>query len=297
MRERTLSQSLFLTRHRKSSYFFGGIVFVLITITLIILGSVFSDSNIWDGLKMAGGNALEFCEENHWDKVVVQPANTWSNLGFLLVGLFIFVTGFDDYKIKKKHGDKTIRNLIAQYPIFSFLIGFSCIYLFLGSFLYHASVRYLPQKLDITSMYFLTVSLLAFSLFRSRFLDQDSKRKTILPWIVLGVIIANIFIFIYIMEINVNLLFPFFIIAVFLANFAYALRNNKKKSMPRITLYLSLFVMTISFTMWILDREDIMCNSGSIFQGHAIWHVLNATSILLLYMHYRSDTRISQIGE
>ncbi len=293
MSNSTLIQSLYLTQHRKTSYLIGSIIFVLITIILIILGSVFSDKSIWDGLAMAGGNALEFCEENHWDKVVVQPANTWSNLGFLIVGLFMFVTGINDLRIKKEKGEKgAFRNLLAQYPVFSFLMGLSCIYLFLGSFLYHASVRYLPQKLDITSMYFLTVVLMAFSLFRSRFLDHGKKREKILPWLIIAVIIANTFIFIYIMEINVNVLFPFFILTVFIGNLIYALRNNLKKSMARKALYLSFAVLAISFVMWILDREDIMCNSGSIFQGHAIWHVLNALSIFLIYSHYRSDTRI-----
>ncbi len=292
MKEINLSRSLYLTEHRKRSYIIGSVVFALITITLIVLNAFFSDLPIWDGLKMAGGNALDFCEENRWDKIVVQPANTWSNLGFLIVGLFIFITGINDFRIKKTKGRNSIHNLLAQYPVFSFLIGLSCIYLFWGSFIYHASVRYFPQKMDITSMYFLTVSLLAFSFFRSRFLDKDNKRNNILPWVVALVIIANAIIFAFIMEINVNLLFPFFIIAVFIANLIYTTKNNKAKSIARTTLYLSFGVMVVSFIMWILDKEDIMCNSGSFFQGHAIWHLLNAFSILLIYVHYRSDRRI-----
>ncbi len=293
--DQTISQTLYLQLHKKNSYLMGILLFAIITLSLIVLGNILSDKPIWDNLAMASGNALEFCEDNRWDKVVVQPANTWSNLGFLLVGLFIFVTGINDFRIKKEIGENTLGNLLARYPIFSFLIGLSCIYLFLGSFLYHASVRYFLQKLDITSMYFLTVVLLAYSLFRSRFLDEGKKRKLILPWIVLGVIIANTFIFIYIMEINVNVLFPIFILAVFIGNLIYTLRNNKKNSLARKALYLSLGVLTVSFVMWVLDREDIMCNSGSILQGHAIWHVLNALSILLIYVHYRADKRIEKL--
>jgi len=31
----------------------------------------------------------------------------------------------------------------------------------------------------------------------------------------------------------------------------------------------------------------------SIFQGHALWHILNAVALLLIYLHYRSENSFS----
>ena len=42
-------------------------------------------------------------------------------------------------------------------------------------------------------------------------------------------------------------------------------------------------------TIWILDRSDVLCMPTSIFQGHALWHLLCALAIFLLYFYYRSE--------
>jgi len=37
-----------------------------------------------------------------------------------------------------------------------------------------------------------------------------------------------------------------------------------------------------------------MCSPTSIFQGHAVWHLINTSSIALAYLYYRRETFLTQ---
>ncbi len=65
-----------------------------------------------------------------------------------------------------------------------------------------------------------------------------------------------------------------------------------KQPMYKFLYGMSLALLTISFVFWILDRQNILCAPESIFQGHALWHLLNAASILLLYFCYRTEVMV-----
>ena len=52
----------------------------------------------------------------------------------------------------------------------------------------------------------------------------------------------------------------------------------------------SLVSILIAASIWILDITDKLCSPTSIFQGHALWHILGALSIFLGYLYYRSET-------
>ena len=58
----------------------------------------------------AGGNAFRFCEANHMDEAIRQPSNTWSNLGYLIVGLFTITLAVHDYKNKNHEKPNYKRN-------------------------------------------------------------------------------------------------------------------------------------------------------------------------------------------
>ena len=48
--------------------------------------------------------------------------------------------------------------------------------------------------------------------------------------------------------------------------------------------------MSVAATLWILDRSNVLCNPTSIFQGHALWHILTAVAVLTTYLSYRTET-------
>jgi len=256
---------------------------------LLILTYEFNKyASLWINWESAQYNALTFCEHNRFCEAIVQPANTWSNLGFLVVGLMCLFIGINDFKVRKP----STTNLLVRYPTFSILLGASCIYLFIGSFFYHASLSLFFQKLDITGMYAVALSLIAYNMFRF-FPTRYSKKKDEYISshhliITLGVLF-NIVFFAGLWKVNVNILFPAVIIILLAINVAYNIGKKHISKLYRHLFKLSSIILVLSGLLWILDREDIMCIPTSIWQGHAFWHILNAISIFLLYMCYRTE--------
>jgi len=280
---------VFLDRHNLRSYLTPLAIFFSVSIILVVAFELLRFVNLWAGMPYATNNALEFCEINRFCEAVVQPANTWSNLGFLFVGLFCLFVGINDLKTRSPE----IPNLMVRYPIFSMLIGLSCIYLFLGSFLYHASLTHTFQMLDITGMYAVALGFLAYIVFRfmpTRYAKRKSKFKSSHHLIIPVAMLINLLFLGGMWEINVNILFPIIILIILVLRIYYDRSNDRKKQLPyQRFAHLSVIVGVVAFVCWILDRQDVWCNPESILQGHAVWHVLCAASILLLYLSFRVE--------
>jgi hypothetical protein len=45
----------------------------------------------------------------------------------------------------------------------------------------------------------------------------------------------------------------------------------------------------IAFTIWNLDQHGTLCAPNNLLQGHAIWHLLGATSLWFTFLYYRSE--------
>jgi len=280
---------VFLDRHNLKSYLFPLIIFFIVSVGLVITYQLLRFVNLWAGMPYAGNNALEFCEINRFCEAVVQPANTWSNLGFLFVGLFCLFVGINDAKTRSPE----IPNLMVRYPMFSILIGLSCLYLFLGSFLYHASLTHTFQMLDITGMYAVALSFLAYIIFRfmpTRYAKRKSKFRSSHHLIIPLVMLLNLLFLGGMWQVNVNVLFPIILLIIFSLTIYYNRSYNLKKQLPyQRFAHLSIIIGVIAFICWILDRQDVWCNPDSLLQGHAIWHILCATSILFLYLSFRVE--------
>jgi len=280
---------VFLDRHNLKSYLLPIAIFFTISISLAVAYELFRFVNLWAGMPYAGNNALEFCEINRFCEAVVQPANTWSNLGFLFVGLFCLFVGINDAKTRSPE----IPNLIVRYPMFSILIGLSCIYLFLGSFLYHASLTHTFQMLDITGMYAVALSFLAYIIFRFtpiRYAKRKAKFKSSHHLIIPAVMLINLLFLGGMWRVNVNILFPIIVLIIITLGVYYNRSRSLLTQLPYQRLaQLSVAIGVIAFVCWILDRQDLWCNPDSLVQGHAVWHLLCAASILLSYLSFRVE--------
>lgn len=279
-----------LDNHSLKWYILPSFLFVLCSVVLIALYKVFHFSSLWTNWRVAERNAFTFCEHIRQGEAIVQPANTWSNFGFLFVGMLCLFIGINDFKIRKPDSS----NLLIRYPGFSILLGASCIYLFFGSFMYHASMAYFFQKLDITGMYAVTLALISYNIFRffpTRYAYRASTYRSSHHAIITISILLNFVFFAGLWKVNVNILFPSVILLLMGINVLYNLKNKQHFSRLYKHLFkLSIFVLVVSTVLWVCDREDIWCIPTSIFQGHALWHILNALSIFLLYMCYRTES-------
>jgi len=90
----------------------------------------------YDITEKTGAPNIKWCEETlcQW---VSEPANTWSNLGYLIVGIFVTYIAFT-----KRHNSQ-----LKQFGPIIFFMGAM-------SFFYHQSNFYLSQILDFIGMFF-----------------------------------------------------------------------------------------------------------------------------------------------
>jgi hypothetical protein len=50
----------------------------------------------------------------------------------------------------------------------------------------------------------------------------------------------------------------------------------------------ALGIFAVAFTIWSLDVKEILCiKDNHVFQGHALWHILNSLCFIFLYKFYR----------
>ena len=112
---------------------------------------------------------IKWCEENIC-AVITTPANTWSNLVYILVGGYIFYEGARNYERQRRKKAWTIRTM-----------GIAAIICGLCSFSYHASYTKFFQFFDYLGMYvyiafkrLLRLNDLFFYVRFERFLDRQS---------------------------------------------------------------------------------------------------------------------------
>src|SRR3989344_2908620 len=184
-----------------------------------------------------------FCESLHMG-TILQPANMISSCAFVLASIFVA------YKYRNSHG--------YIYAVILGLIG-------LGSAYYHTKLTFIGQTIDVAGMYFLVTFVLLAVLKQTRkhFLAYFLIGNAVLILIMVSVpdlrryIFAGLVLTLIIMFWKQNLLNKYF--------------------------WTSLLIMAVAFIIWTLDITSVWCYPDSILQGHAIWHILGAVSVVYLF--------------
>lgn len=214
----------------------------------------------WDFLAKA---ALDFCEQRRcgW---IVEPANTLSNLPFVLVGIYLV------WKFWK------------QKPLHMF--GIAAIAVGLTSGFYHASASRLAEKFDLASMCLLMGAILSFNMNRLGWLQRQG-----LSWIAFAIGIVAMLSMISIDSITTEI-FDALVLLTLLLELGIYLQFKRKKipvSVQYRFFWLAFLNHSIAFSIWLLDYHGIACEPDSLLQGHALWHILGALTFVLLAQFYR----------
>lgn len=282
---RQLRAQLCLDHHKKPATWLPLILFAGITLALILLNQFFKTEALWADSRSAIGFAEQFCEAARVDFAIKQPSNTWSNLGFLLVGLFCLVVGLRDYV----PGRGDIANCLVRYPMFSILIGSSLIILFFGSFMFHASLNLFFQSLDRTGMYAVLISFMSYSVYRFIPLVKNRKGELISThhFIIGFCLVALTINFCFFWQFNPAYVVGILVVLMMGANIMFAIKRARETRMLSILLF-SLLSFFAALSIWLLDFNHVVCSPSSVLQGHALWHLLCAVSLFLIYLSYRA---------
>ncbi len=216
----------------------------------------------WSHMEVA---TIKYCENNlcSW---ITTPANTWTNLSYIIIGVFLCVQFL-----------KAKKNLDLFFGLVVLAVGIS-------SFLYHASFSFVFQIFDYMGMYLFSSMLLVLNAKRLGWL----KDKALVPVYLLLTIVSCIPFIISKGSLGRGV-FGFHILLVIITEcLATKIQKEKGASVQHRSFFLTLVFFFVAYGFWILDSSGIWCDPNNHYvQGHAIWHVVNSLCFLSSLKFYR----------
>jgi hypothetical protein len=238
------------------------------------------DSRVWEGMVVSkSALTVEYCEFNHPERFFHQPVNTYSNLIYFFYGMVIFQLGWKDWKAFTNREANTVR----KFPYLSLLLSANFIYLSIGSAFFHSSLTWIGQRMDMNATYGLTLSLIGIGLVQVLVKKELSSRMQL--GIVGGLLLLIASFLPLALQISSSILLP----SLFLILLVLGIINYFQYSAQRIPVLgvFSFVLLAVAIQIRALDVAKVNCDPMSIWQGHALWHLLTATSSLCMYFYFR----------
>ncbi len=237
-------------------------------------------SSVWEGMVVSqSALTVEYCEFNHPERFFHQPVNTYSNLIYFFYGMVVFQLGWKDWKAFTNREANTVR----KFPYLSLLLATNFIYLSIGSAFFHSSLTWMGQRMDMNATYGLTLSLIGIGLVQVSVKKELSSRMQL--GIVGGLLLLIASFLPLALQISSSILLP----SLFLFLLVLGIINYFQYSAQRIPVLggLSFILLAVAIQIRALDVAKVNCDPMSIWQGHALWHLLTATSSLCMYFYFR----------
>jgi hypothetical protein len=212
---------------------------------------------------------------------VAQPANAWSNAGFVLVGLAVLAD------VVRRDGP----GLMARDLFFPRLYGALGIFLGIGSFAFHGTMRAWGGALDLISMYAYIAFFISYDLAR---IGRWSRGGFSAAFLLLTAVPAA----------GLAVIPPEHGKWVFAGLVGVALLVETALSYPgmrpwspteidparRPWFWAGLASFVAAFGVWIVSHTGgPWCAPHSLLQGHALWHLMTALSVWFFYRYFLSE--------
>ncbi len=257
--------------------------FLLLTVAMAVAFYFLRDVNVWAGWREARGlRNPGYAEAVFVDSVFRTRANTWSNLSYVIVGLYVIALAALD--LRRNYGQDA--PYLVRTPALGFLFGVACVYLGVGSGIYHASLTRWGQQLDVAAMYSPLVVLIAMNFGRWLPRLPGTRLPTWPVWCV-GACIASALLYVYKWEMSSKQVLPALILTV--AFFSVGDFLSRRWHLSHAWLAGAFFTLLVAFTCRQLDVAGRFSGPDDWWQGHAIWHVLSGATLGCIYLYYRSE--------
>ncbi|CAF0798204.1 unnamed protein product [Adineta ricciae] len=262
-------------QYKKNYLIFGVPLFVAIcTISIFLAATGFG----WTRCMKKKTSA--YCERAH-EGWINEPANTWSALGFVVVGLII--AGEMQWGSRRENSN-VLTNSDFMIIFFSSLV----VCLGPGSMVMHSSCTNLGGELDHLSMSFVCSFLFAYSI--QRFFCLNLTHFLLIFLLILGISEISVQIpgEVPIFGTIGNLVFAIFIVLIIINEILiiFYQHSNIRKRWGIATLV----AFSMSFLIWNFSKDNgLLCDPDSLIQGHAAWHLLDALALYFLFRYYVSE--------
>jgi hypothetical protein len=215
--------------------------------------------------ELFGSPNVKWCEETlcHW---VSEPANTWSNLLYVLISFYIY------WSAKKTKQPELIWLGPAMFIMGSF------------SLIYHLSNNYFTQVLDFVGMYAFVFWLIILNFRRLNLLTKKNQVFAMTSLSVASTVLVHLM---YINFLKFQIIIALAVLTIFITEYMCYRRMSSSSEYHHKFLISGVFFVGLAQLFSQLDLNRIMCDpQNHIVQGHAIWHVLGAVGLTLAYKHY-----------
>ena len=233
-----------------------------------------NDSNIlsvscpWQSMEIHFGAAnVKWCEQRLCS-LINEPANAWSNILYIFLGLFLIWKGYKNQKNKSGQ--------------FQFVFG--CVVYIMGffSFIYHSTNNYLTQIFDFIGMFFYVYLLLSLSLYNFKII---TARFGLYLWLALSIISTLMIPLSRLIHFPYQAIVGIAAVIIVILQAIQFRKNPANYPVKPLIFCLLFFISGVIFSY--LDVKGIFCNPENHFmQGHAIWHLLSAVGVYFAYLMF-----------
>jgi hypothetical protein len=219
--------------------------------------SLFAPRCPWHALAPAN---LSFCEADvcGW---ITQPANTWTNVGFLVAGAYIL-----------RAARRTPSGMAAWLGPIALLTAFT-------SSALHATSTFAGQAMDQSSMFLESSLFVAISVKRWR-----GWSPAPLAALYAGLVVVSTALLLWLETVGIALF-----VAQVVTFGAIELRlwfRERERTRYR-ALAAACATFAVSYALWWLDELRIVCDPNNhVFTLHGAWHLLGALSFPLWFRHF-----------
>lgn len=254
-------------------------VAVVLAFAALMGGAVGSSGAEWPGGESGCIEAGEcYCEAPRGEGPS-QPANTVSNLAFVAFGLAVLV------RVGRERGRRTAPDVPGRLSLYPVLFGFVAVFLGIGSAAFHGSLTEWSGWLDLVSMFALIMFVILYDLAMLRGWSERQFAGTYLMSLTALALVQW-----PLDNSGGKFIFGALIVVALAIEGAVAVARIER---DRRWLWGSLATYGIAGVVWLSSRtEGPWCEPESLVQGHALWHILAAVSVALLYVYLRVE-RIS----
>lgn len=241
--------------------------------------------NFWSDFPVSGPVDKYFCEAANMNALVREPINTWTNLPFLFFAVVFALTAYRDLRYY------TRVNMLSYLPIYTFLFAAGCLYMFIGSSLFHSSLTALGEQMDLSAVFFLTLLPFVYNLHKAynmkRFGNPVRTKKITIVLFVTLLLVLFFLLTAFKWQLETLYIVPILILLTAMGIVDMILRHPGQSDI-RYLIGSGVF-MTSGIAFFVFDRIKLWCDSSSLIQFHALWHLFCAVSFYLLYMYLRSE--------
>jgi len=246
-----------------------------------------SARDFWEGWRESHGlRNPSYTEQIYTSEIIRTRANTWSNLSYILVGLYTIALSRHD----RRQPATAASGYLIRTPVMSLTFGVACCILGLGSGLFHASLTRIGQQIDVAAMYMPLLTLCAVNLGRWMPASFNMGQRSFPCWIPLLILVAvcSVLLFVFKWSMSSVVVLSSLIAMVGISIVADQFRTSRLLSIRWVLVSFALLIAAVACRE--LDIARRFSSPQSLLQGHAFWHILTSLSLASIYVYYRSET-------